>query len=202
MKKVYVCMALAFCGAMPLIGLAEMPSIPGFGGKSSGGPDLMVSQTSLVTSYVAASKDVLTSQSKMLQALGLKDQGAKAQAEADALNSGATTVNLESAASVQSESSKALSDALKASVPNLDAESKKTYALGLGSLASGLNKYTGMRSNIDGFNGGLAGASVLQAPKLRSGAYIVKTFPGNMQRLTETMKNAVAFARAHGIEVP
>jgi hypothetical protein len=202
MKKAYLCISLVLCGAMPLVGLAQMPSIPGLGSKSSGGPDLMASQISLVTSYVAASKDVLTSQSKMLQALGLKEQGDKAQAEADSLNAGATKGNLETAESVQSASSKALSDALKAPVPTLDAESKKTYALGLGFLASGLVKYTGMRSGLDGFKGGMSGASVLQAPKLLSGAYIVKTFPENMLSLTDTMKNAVAFARAHGIEVP
>src|SRR6267142_6856807 len=102
MKKLIVYTAIAFCAATPLVGQAQMPSVPGCGAKSSGGPDLVASQTGLVTSYVAASKDVLTAQSKMLQALGLKDQGDKAQAEADSLNAGATKGNLETAESVQS----------------------------------------------------------------------------------------------------
>src|ERR1700735_3549652 len=99
---------------MPVVGQSQMPSIPGLGSKSGGGPDLTASQTGLVTSYVAASKDVLTSQSKMLLALGLKDQAAKAQAESDALGTGATTGNLKDDATVQSDDSKALADALKA----------------------------------------------------------------------------------------
>jgi hypothetical protein len=112
--------AIAVCGLVPDVGQSQIPSIPGFGSKS-GGPDLMASQTGLVTSYVGASKDVLTSQSKMLLALGLKDQAAKAQAESDALGTGATTGNLKDEATVQSDDSKALADALKAPNSNLDA---------------------------------------------------------------------------------
>jgi hypothetical protein len=193
--------AIAVCGLVPAVGQSQIPSIPGFGSKS-GGPDLMASQTGLVTSYVGASKDVLTSQSKMLLALGLKDQAAKAQAESDALGTGATTGNLKDEATVQSDDSKALADALKAPNSNLDAESKKTYTQGLVFLASGFVKYTGMSKDVDAFRGGLSGASMLQAPKLQTGAYIVKSFPGNLQTLTETMKDAVAFAHSHGIEVP
>jgi hypothetical protein len=87
-------------------------------------------------------------------------------------------------------------------VGTLDAESKKTYTQGLVFLASGLVKYSGMSKDVDAFRSGLSGASLLQTPKLQTGAYIVKSFPGNLQNLTETMKNAVAFAHSHGIEVP
>ena len=193
--------AIAVCGLVPVVGQSQIPSIPGFGSKS-GGPDLMASQTTLVTSYVTASKDVLNSQSKMLSALGLKDQAAKAQAESDALGAGATTGNLKDEETAQSDNSKALADALKAPNSNLDAESKKIYTQGLVFLAAGLVQYTGMSKDVDAFRGGLAGASVLQVPKLQTGAYVVKTFPGNLQNLTETMRNAVAFAHSHGIEVP
>jgi hypothetical protein len=202
MKKFMVYTAIVLCAATPLVTRAQLPSVPGFGSKSSGGPDLIASQTGLVTSYVGASKDVLGAQSKMLQALGLKDQAAKAQAEADSLSAGATTGNLKDEEAAQSDASKQLADALKAPAPALDAEAKTTYTQGLTLLAAGLIKYTGMRTDIDAFKNGLSGASMLQTPKLQSGAYIVKSFPGNLQNLTETMKNAVAFAKSHGIEVP
>jgi hypothetical protein len=202
MKKLIVYTALVFCGSAPMIALAQLPSISGFGGKPSGGSDLVASQTGLVTSYVGASKDVLTAQSKMLLALGLKDKSAAAQAEADSLSAGSTTGNLQAEEAAQSSASQDLAAALKAPSPNLDADAKKTYTQGLLSLASGLLKYTGMSKDIDGFRSGLSGASLMQTPKLQSGAYVVKTFPGNLQNLTETMKNAVAFAHSHGIEVP
>jgi hypothetical protein len=202
MNKVVTYMAIVAAGVLPLFSHAQMPSLSGLGSKSSGSSDIMGSQTLLVASYVAASKDVLTSQSKMLDALGLKEQGAKAQAESDALSSGATKDALEAAETAQSDASKQLADKLAAPAPTLDADAKKTYSQGLVYLAAGLVKYSGMRSGIEGFKSGMSGASVLQAPKLASGAYVVKTFPGNLQNLTETMKNAVAFAKSHGIEVP
>jgi hypothetical protein len=202
MNKLIVYTAIALCATTPLVSQAQLPSVPGFGAKSSGGPDLVASQTGLVTSYVAASKDVLTAQAKMLQALGLKDQAAKAQAEANSLSAGATTGQLKDEESAQSDASKQLADALKAPAPALDAEAKQTYTQGLVSLAAGLVKYTGMRGDIDSFKNGLSGASLMQTPKLQSGAFIVKSFPGNLQNLTDTMKNAVAFAKSHGIEVP
>ena len=202
MNKLTVFAALAVCVLAPIVGNAQMPSIPSFGSKSNATPDLGTSQTGLVKSYVAANKDVLTAQSKMLQALGLKDKSAAAQATADSLGDGATKGNLQDADKVQSDDSKALSDALKAPAGNMDAQSKQIYTQGLISLASGIVKYTGMRKDIDAFKSGLSGASPLQTPKLQTGAYIVTSFPGNLQNLTETMKNAVAFAKSHGIDVP
>jgi hypothetical protein len=202
MKNRIVVTAIVALGMAPLGAWAQLPSVPGFGSKSAGGPDLVTAQTGLVTSYVGASKDVLTSQAKMLAALGLKDQAAKAQAESDSLSAGATAGNIKDEEAAQSEESKALADALKAPVGTLDAESKKTYTQGLVFLASGLVKYSGMSKDVDAFRSGVSGASLLQAPKLQTGAYIVKSFPGNLQNLTETMKNAVAFAHSHGIEVP
>src|ERR1700691_3451188 len=110
MKNRIIVTAIVALGMAPLGAWAQLPSVPGFGSKSAGGPDLVASQTGLVTSYVGASKDVLTSQAKMLTALGLKDQAAKAQAEADALGTGTTTGNLKDEATVQSDDSKALAD--------------------------------------------------------------------------------------------
>jgi len=198
MKNRIVLTAIVALGLAPFGAWAQLP---GFGSKA-GSPDLVASQTTLVTSYVGASKDVLSAQSKMLTALGLKDQAAKAQAEADSLSSGATAGNLKDEESVQSDDSKALADALKAPVGTLDAQAKQTYTQGLVLLASGLVKYSGMSKDVDAFRSGLSGASILQTPKLQAGAYVVKSFPGNLQNLTETMKNAAAFARSHGIEVP
>jgi hypothetical protein len=197
MRNRIVVTAIVALGMAPLGAWAQLPSLPGFGSKSAGGPDLVASQTGLVTSYVGASKDVLTSQAKMLAALGLK-----AQAESDSLSAGATAGNIKDEEAVQSDESKALAEALKAPVGTLDAESKKTYTQGLVFLASGLVKYSGMSKDVDAFRSGLSGASLLQTPKLQTGAYIVKSVPGNLQNLTETMKNAVAFAHSHGIEVP
>ncbi len=89
---------------VPLIAISQVPSFGGLGSKltgSGGGGDLAGQQTSLVKSYVAGGKDVLSSQSKLLAALGLKDQAATAQATAGALGEGATAQNLQDADKVR-----------------------------------------------------------------------------------------------------
>jgi hypothetical protein len=204
MKKGIAAVAvLAVLAGTPIIALSQIPSFGGLGSKLGGGSDLSGQQTNLVKSYAAGGKDVLSSQSKLLEALGLKDQAATAQATANALGDGATAQNLQDANKVQSDSSTALSDALKNQNATLDAQSKQTYTQGLVLLASGLIKYTGMRQDVAGFSKGLAGPGALQAgPKLQAGAYIVKTLPGSISNTSSTLSSAVSFAKSHGIEVP
>jgi hypothetical protein len=204
MKKFIIYTAVVTCTALT----ATLPApvvaatLPSFGSKPTSGVDMTASQAGLVRSYVGANKDVLMSQSKLLEALGLKDKAAAAQATADSLSEGATKGNLQDMDKVQSADSQALADALKAPAGQMDAQSKKTYSQGLLLLASGMVKYTGMRKDVDAFKGGLSGASLLETPKLQTGAYVLTSFPTNLQHLSETMKNAIAFAHANGIEVP
>jgi hypothetical protein len=204
MKKNIAALAvMAALTVSPAIGLGQIPSFGGLGSKSGSGGDLAGQQTGLVKSYVAGGKDVLSSQSKLLEALGLKDQAATAQATANALGDGATTQNLQDADKVRSDSSTALSDALKNNNATLDAQSKQTYTQGLLLLASGLIKYTGMKQDVAGFSKGLAGPGALMAGgKLQAGAYIVKTLPTSISNTSSTLSSAVSFAKSHGIEVP
>ncbi len=204
MKKDIAALAVvAILAGTPIIALSQIPSFGGLGSKLAGGGDLAGQQTNLVKSYAAGGKAVLSSQSKLLEALGLKDQAATAQATANALGDGATAQNLQDANKVQSDSSTALSDALKNQNATLDAQSKQTYTQGLVLLASGLIKYTGMKQDVAGFSKGLAGPGALQAgSKLQAGAYIVKTLPSSISNTSSTLSSAVSFAKSHGIEVP
>jgi hypothetical protein len=207
MKKNLTILTLAtvLVGA-PTICFSQIPS---FGGLSSKRPgtnaegDLSGQQTSLVRSYVAGGKNVLFSQSKLLEALGLKDQAATAQATANSLSEGATTQNLQDADKVQSANSTALADALKNQNAPLDAQSKQTYTQGLALLAAGLIKYAGMRQDIAGFSKGLAGPGAVQAvKKLQSGVFIITTLPSSISNTISTLNSALSFAKSHGIEVP
>jgi hypothetical protein len=207
MKKNLTILTLAtLLAGAPTICLSQLPSFGSLGSKlpgASAGGGLPGQQTNLVRSYVAGGKDVLFSQSKLLEALGLKDQAATAQATANSLSEGATTQNLEDADKVQSANSTALADALKNQNTTLDAQSKQTYTQGLALLATGLIKYTGMRQDVAGFSKGLAGPGAVQAgTKLQSGAFIIKTLPSSISNTTSTLNSAMSFAKSHGIEVP
>jgi len=173
----------------------KMPSLPGGGNKLSGAQD------QLVTQYVAADKDVLDANGKMDDALGLKDQAAQARAESAALSSGATLDNLKAADAGSSNNDTVIAAAYK-NPPEMDAKAKATFTEGLEFLGKGLLKYVAMKSSVTSFGSSLTSVSPAALPKLQSGAYIVKVFPGNSKNLFTSLNNAVTFAKAHDITVP
>ena len=102
----------------------------GFGlGKSKSDNGGGVSAEALVKSYVSGTKAIHTADAKMLSALGLKDEAAKAELQANNLTEGATASALEDAAKVQTENSKAIAVKLEDKKVTLDAEGKKNSPL-------------------------------------------------------------------------
>lgn len=172
-----------------------LPSLPGMGG---GAKASSVTAESLVKSYVVGTQLVMNSNAKFLSAVGLKDQSEKQALASKNLTEGATSSGLEDAAKVQTESSKAISDAMDSKKVVLTAEGKKTYALGLVDLALGLKSYLGMTSDVKGFKPGLSslGASAGAA------VYVAKSLPDSITSLKETLTRSIAFAKENKIEVP
>jgi hypothetical protein len=95
----------------------SLPSIGGLTGGASSSASAgneAAQQDQLVRAYVSANKEVLLAQSKMAEAVGLKESAAKLKSTADALGDGATKGNLSDADKIQSDSSKEISERLKA----------------------------------------------------------------------------------------
>ncbi|MDW5444219.1 hypothetical protein [Polaromonas sp. SM01] len=202
MKNTFSTLALACVLSTPAISFAQFPSIPGFS-KSAAAPtsDLGGQQDLLVRAYVAANKDVLTANSKMAEALGLKDAATASKATAESLTEGATKDNLNAADKEVSASTEAVAAELKKG-PQLDAAAKATFGTGLLSLASGVSKYMGVGKNVSDMASGLSGASLMQLPKLQSAVTIVSKFPASMATVSSALKNAIAFAQSNDIPVP
>lgn len=164
------------------------------GGSKSGS----VSAEGLVKSYVSGTKNVLNADAKFLDALGFKDKAANAELQAKNLTEGATASNLEDAAKVQTDNSKAIAAELDGKKVKLDAEGKKKFTLGLVDLAKGIKDYSSVSSDASSFKpsptsiGGAAGAAL----------YIVKSLPDTTVNLMSTLKRAVDFAKENKIEVP
>lgn len=184
----------------------SLPSIPGvksLGGSGSAAPavDLTGQQDGLVRGYVAANKDVLTANSFMANALGLKQEAATAEATSASLTEGATKGALE-------DSNKAVGDlsakvaAEMAKKPVLDAESKALYSKGLLLLASGVGKFAGVGKGVSDMGSNLKSVSPLQLPKLQSAVYIVSSFPTSMTNVSGALQNAISFAQSQDIPVP
>ena len=168
------------------------------GGKNSNSTSKSISAENIVKKYVDGSKDVMTADVHLLNALGLKEQAAKEELAAKNMTEGATASGLEDAVAIQTESSKALAEKMNEEKVVMDDKSKKTYTKGLLYLAKGMLKYKGLTSDVKSYTPsvssiGTAGNSAL---------YIVKSLPTSSKNLYETLKKAVSFARENKIEVP
>lgn len=202
MKKIITIVSAVVTLSLPTFSHAQFGGLGNLvgGGKTApaAGADLSGQQDQLVRTYVAAGKDVLTANTKLSEALGIKAQAINDVAASDSFSAS----QIEDQDKAISASAKAVSDKLNSGATVLDGEAKVKYGQGLISLVSGVKKYAGMRSAATGFSSGLSGVSPLQLPKLQSGVYIVKSLPTSVTSLTSVLKSAVDFATKNGIEVP
>jgi len=197
MRRQFLGMVLSVIGTtFSASAAAQLGSLVGLTGGSGSGT--APSAETLVKKYVTGTKKVMAADSLMLSALGLKNEAEKSELAAKNLTEGATSSNLEDAAKVQTESSKALQDKLASGATIKSAQGKKTFSRGLLELARGIKDYTGMGADVKGYKpsitslGAVAGAAV----------FVVKSLPDSVTNLTSTLKRAINFAKANNIEVP
>jgi len=169
-----------------------------FGGLLSGGGGGGASPESIVKNYVGGAKDVLGAQGKLLEAIGKKDEAARATLQADNLTEGATKQNIEDATKTQTDNSKLLEESLKAQGTVLDGAAKVVYAQGLGLLGRGTTKYLALARDVKGFKPGITsiGAAV------QSAVYVAQSLPSNMSTFSSTLSSAIEFGKAQGVEIP
>lgn len=182
------------------LGFGDLKSLTSKAG-SSGSSDMSGAQTQLVQQYVSADKSVLDGNSKMAEAVGLKAAAAAARAAGDSLTEGSTKSAISDADKTSSDTSNAVSAALK-NTGTMDAPSKAKFADGMLSLAQGLAKYIGMAGSVGSFTSGLTSVSPTMLPMLQSGAYIASSAPGSIKNLSSALSNAVSYAKSHDITVP
>lgn len=207
MKKLVSALAtLLLC--LPFAASAQFPSLkslPGVGnlvpGSGGGDGNIGGQNDALVRGYVAANKDVLLANSKMAEALGLKDAAATAKATADALTDGATKGNLEDSNKAVSASTDAVA-AEMAKSPKLDAAAKQKYSQGMAQLGQGVLRYIALAGPAQSFSSSLKDASPMMLPKLQAGVYVASQLPTGLSNLSTSMKNASAFAKSNDIPVP
>jgi hypothetical protein len=203
MSKKLTVIALACVLAAPCaFAQFSMPSIGGITGGGSSGGNESGQQDQLVRAYVSANKEVLVAQSKIAEAVGLKESAAQLKSTADALGDGATKGNLSDADKIQSDSSKEISARLQDSNLKMDAQSQAMYQSGMASLGLGVVKYIGLRPNVMAFSSTLKASPMLAMTKLNAGAYVVTNFPGNAKNVYDTLSYSTAYAKSHDIPVP
>lgn len=204
------------------------PSIPGLTSSSTSTSSLSSSssassstnglaaqQDQLVHAYVTADAETVQGQAKLAEALGLKDQAAKLNAEAKALQSGSTVTDdeVKQADTVINDAQPAIDAKLQQS-QNLSDESKQTYGQGLLHLAVGVNDTVKLRGPATQFGAEISqkGASpqgwvsggifLSHFHKFQAGLYVAKHLPHHLGTVSNGLQNAISFAQNHGIPVP
>jgi hypothetical protein len=196
MNKQLIGIALALA-----VATLSQPSYAQFGGLGKalgGGGSSSVSAESLVQSYVGGSQYVMNANAKLLKALDRKDEASRAELAAKNLTQTATASNLEDAAKVQTDSSKALEAAMGANKTALSADSKKTYVAGVVDLVKGMKAYTGMAGDVKNFKPSMTSLGAAST----AAVYVVKTLPGSTSNLKDTLSRSIQFAKDNKIELP
>jgi hypothetical protein len=185
------------------IATLSMPSFAQFGGLGGalgggGGGGSSVSADSLVKSYVAGTQQVMSSDASFLKALGMKEQAERVELSAKNLTTGPTSATLEDANKIQTESSKLIGDGMTAQKGALSADSKKDYVRGVVELVKGIKSYAGMTGDVKNFKPGMSSLGSAAGAAM----YVVKSLPGSLSNLQETLKRSLAFAKENKIELP
>ncbi len=206
MKQIIVSTAIAAIAltVYPGIGAAQFgklgASVSGTlgGDKSGSSGDMSAAQDQLVNSYVDANGKVLAANQHFAAALGLQVDALNRKASADALSKS----GISEQDTAVSESSAAVAAALQSGANLNSSESKVAYTKGLVAMAQGLVKYKGMTDAAQSFTTGLSSLSPMMVTKVQTGAYVAKNLPTSVTNASSTLKAAIAFARAQGVEVP
>ncbi len=216
MKKLLVILSIVISLALA----AASPAAAQFGGlgkkkeaKSGGGAsqaDVEVQQEKLVKSFVASQENLLEAQSLVADALGLKGEKEKLDAERKALGSGSAdkkslkrsvglSEDAQDAIDKKMEAGEALSDSGK----KLIAKSLVPYAK---SVAGVVDMVNDAKTLADGIQGQIKSAGMMGAMKVKKtfdvGLYIAPKVPGLAAGMTKQLTSMVSFAKKNGVKVP
>jgi hypothetical protein len=183
---------------------------PGIGSNSnsSSSSDVLAAQDSLVRSFVASQREILTAQSLLAKAYGLKDQAEACDVQEKALESAGTDTDaLKKTVDVSNAANEAIS-AQQAKQATLTAEEKGYYGQSLPHFAKGVvgtrdvvvqaEKFTtsakGSMTGLSGLAGGMT--------KLKAGAFIARSVPSYSKSLFDVFRKTLSIGRNNGVSVP
>ena len=151
----------------------------------------------IVAQYVDNAQTLLNADKTLLGAVGLADLAAKAGTEAAALTADASRSQIESALKTQADSGQALEQKMAAKTELNDA-AKQQFSAGVGDLSRGLIQVSGMSRDLTDIRKTLKPGNSASITAI----YLSKALPGSVKELGQTLKTAVAYAKANNITLP
>lgn len=202
MKKSLLAAAIALaCLSMPAFAQFKMPSLPG---KSKPAEESATppSGDALVLAFSDSNRQLMTAQAVLLEALGLKDELARLQAEQKALGSGPLDTDALKKIRVTSDATTAAIDARIAAQPELTAEARKTFGKGLVEYLKAAVAARALVGQAQQFTSSVTGNPLALRGKAGTAMYVGKEMPGYMKNIGASTRALFAFAKRNNIETP
>ena len=214
MRKV-ICSAILTSITATSVFAFDLPKIPGVQSTSAApaapaGTDAVAMQEGVVKNYVDAAAHVNEAQIHLAKAFDLKDEVAKLEAEATALQSSSVD---KSTLEKQKKTSADLNAEVEKRISNgaqLSDVGKKEYAASLLPFATGVAKSTKLPAELQSFATAaqqqISSASIMDkmqvTNKLSVGTYLVSNAPGFIANTATSFKQIVTYAQSNKIPVP
>jgi len=176
--------------------------------SDTGQSDPVVAQDALVKSFVGSQIEVLTAQSFLAQAYGLKQSADELDAQQRALKSGAVdTDTLKKSIDISDKANEAIT-ARQNGQSSLTAEEKAYYTQSLPHFAKGVIgthevisqavKFTSAaKSSMTGLAGLANGLT-----KLKAGAFVAKSAPSYAKNLFDVFRKTMLISQNNGVKAP
>ena len=180
------------------------------GANASAGADASISSDSLVRTFVASNKEILTAQSLLELAYGNKTKAQELQNESDALKSGGVDkAQLEKVVDLSNQASEELT-AKQAQQTKFSAEEKQYYVQSLPHFAKGVVGTRQLVADVTKFGSNAKGSmmgggmSALSGGfgKMKAGLYVAKATPGYSKNVFNTFRKTVSIAQSNDVKVP
>lgn len=182
---------------------------PSSGNSSNAATDNVAAQDALVKSFVASQIEVLTAQSLLAQAYGLKDQAQLCDDQAKALQS--TSVDTDTLKKTVDVSTQAndLITAQQNKESTLSDEGKQYYIKSLPHFARGIigthdvvSKAAHFASGLKSSGTNIGGLLSAGTGKLKAGLFIAQATPSYSMNLFDVFRKTVSIGQSNGVTPP
>ena len=201
MKKTLIAAALvAACAAVPAHAGLKLPGM----GRSDAATaaDAAPSADALVTSFAASQAMVVNAQASLADALDLKDEVLKLQAEQKRLSSGQNDIDAMKKTREFSDAAQAAIDAKLATQPQLTAEQRAAFAKSLLSYAEALVGARNLLLTSQQYVASMGANPMGLLGGAKSALWVGKQVPGYVKGLGTSSKQLFDYARRNNIKTP
>jgi len=201
MKKLLIAATVVVALAAAPSANAQFSKLP-FGKKSADKDAGAADGTALVSTFDRSQALVLSAQTHLTDALGLKDQLALLQAEQKAMSSGQTDTDALKKRRALSDAAQKAIDARVAEQPELSDAARGRFAEGLVDYVKAVGSTGELTAQASGFMKNAGANPMALMGNAKTAAYVGKEVPGYVKGLGSTTRALLQYAKRNSIAAP